>query len=75
MFTNEIDFDKTIITIMDEQGHEEDVIVEIHDDVVIFRQWDEEIQDEICFNMTFEMLKDLKHALDLPEGFYRSKDF
>lgn len=73
MFTNEINFDETVTTIMDETGEYEDVRVFIGEEVVQIRQFphDENIPADII-TLTPKMFRDLLEAMDQPEGFYRT---
>lgn len=73
MFTNEMNFDESITTIMDETGEYEDVQVFISDDTVQIRQFphDETIPADII-TLTPKMFRDLIEAMNQPEGFYRT---
>ena len=78
MFTSEIEGDKITITVLDVKNSAPDLIVEMTDDGVTFRQYVEsetdylgngvELYDEI--NVTNEQFENLLKALDLPFGTY-----
>ena len=42
MYTVEFDHDEVTITIIDDSGIHEDVIINSFDDIVFIRQWDED---------------------------------
>ena len=70
MFTIEMDWDETALTILDSTGSHEDVQFLIYDDIVYIRQWD---QDGNCFSlieMSPEQFNEMNAAIHLPEGAY-----
>lgn len=73
MFTIEHDFDATVITLVDEGAPnlQEDITVQAFEDCVTVEQYDPR-RDEVM-KVTFSMaqLRDLRAALNLPEGIYR----
>ncbi|MBN8290938.1 hypothetical protein JI664_03075 [Rhodobacter sp. NTK016B] len=73
MFTIEHDFDATVITLIDEGDAplNEDVVIESHDDGVTLTQVDPDTDEVMVINLSMHQLKELRAALDLPEGIYR----
>lgn len=73
MFTIEHQFDATVITLIDE-GDEplhEDVVIEAHDAGVSLTQVDPDTDEVSVVHLSMHQLKELRAALDLPEGIYR----
>ena len=68
IFTNEIDFDESKVTILDDEGFYDDVQIYLYDDIVIIRQWDEEIENFKDIGMSPEMFEELQKALNSPVG-------
>ena len=71
MFTNEIEWDHTVTTVLDESGQYADVELIIDDAGVFIRQFpekDDKPADLIC--MSHKMFKDLVEALNHKDGFY-----
>lgn len=71
MFTIEMDWDETAITILDESGEYEDLQVLIYDDIVYIRQWFEEANRFSVVAITPEMFHALMVSMKLPEGAYK----
>ena len=74
MFTNEIEFDHTVTTLLDEVGNYTDVELVIDDAGVFIRQFPEDDNrpaDLIC--MSHKMFKDMLEALNHTEGFFITK--
>jgi len=71
MFTVEHDFADTIITVLDDTGHLEDLEVMFDEYTVFFRQWDEVTGAFHVIEITTKQFKELQAALSLPEGAYR----
>lgn len=71
MFTTEMDHDEIKIVVLDDSGFHEDVEFVIYDDCVIFRQWNEDIQNYTEMVMSPDMFDDFVAALNHPEGAYR----
>ena len=74
MFTNEIDWDETITTVMDDGGQYEDVQLFIDDNEVFIRQWSEHRQDYDLIVMTHRMFEEFNIALNTTEGMYITKE-
>lgn len=74
MFTNEFKEKSTVTTILDEKSFYEDLIVEISDDKVILKQFNDTLFDDIPDYITIDMnmLKDLIYAMNKPEGFFKA---
>jgi hypothetical protein len=70
MFTIEMDWDETAITVLDQYGNYEDVQFIVFDDIVYIRQWDENWERFNMIAMSPEMFDEFRSALDLPEGSY-----
>jgi hypothetical protein len=71
MITIEHQFDVTTITILDEEGNHDDLIVEFDEHSVLFRQWSDQNEDYDLIEISEEQFRSLIAALDLPEGAYR----
>ncbi|KPQ08505.1 MAG: hypothetical protein HLUCCA12_01460 [Rhodobacteraceae bacterium HLUCCA12] len=73
MFTIEHEFDATVITLVDEGATHlcEDVTIAAFEDCVTLEQYDP--QSDRVMKITFSMtqLRELRAALNLPEGIYR----
>ena len=70
MFTIEMDWDETAITILDPEGKKEDLQVYMYDDVVYIRQWMEEIERFLVIEASPLQFHSLINAMKLPEGAY-----
>jgi hypothetical protein len=70
MFTIEMDWDETAITILDKAGNYEDVQFIIFDDIVYIRQWDDDFNRFNVIAMSPDMFDDFRTALNLPSGIY-----
>jgi hypothetical protein len=70
MFTNEIEFDETITTILDDGGQYEDVQFFIDDNEVYIRQWNETRGQCELIAMSHKMFEEFLQALKKPEGSY-----
>lgn len=73
MFTNEFEFDTTIITVLDDSGREEDVVVEMADEHVDIRQFNPNLEKYDLITLTPKMMAELIEAFRHPEGFYHTK--
>ena len=73
MFTNEIDHDESVITILDDGGFYDDVQVYLYEDIVIIRQWDEDSESFKEVGMSPEMFEQFQIALNSPVGAFRIK--
>ena len=70
MFTNEFEFDETIITVLDDSGRYEDVQVYLDENEVYIRQWNERTQNYDLAVMTPMMFNEIIEAMKQPEGSY-----
>lgn len=70
MFTNEFNFDEICITVLDDSGQHEDLIVNVFDDVVYIRQDDEFLGEQILA-ISPEQWEDLIQAIHSKEGAFR----
>lgn len=73
MFTNEFEFDETIITVLDDRGLYEDVQVYFDENEVYIRQWNERKQIYDLIVMSPKMFFEIMEAMKLPEGAYITK--
>ncbi|SMX33677.1 hypothetical protein [Octadecabacter ascidiaceicola] len=73
MFTIEHEFDATVVTLVDdgEAPLREDVVISAFADCVTLTQIDPRTDMPVVVTLSMEQLRDLSHALDLPEGAYR----
>ncbi len=73
MFTIEHEFDATVVTLVDEGPSplKEDIVINAFSDCVTVEQYD--ARTDRVEKVTFSMgqLRDLRAALNLPEGIYR----
>ena len=72
MFSNEYEFDLTIITVMDDEGQYEDVMIEMADDLVDIRQFNEELGRYDLITMSPKMLAELLESFKHPEGLFHT---
>ena len=72
MFTNEIDWDETVTTVMDETGREEDVVLFVGDTGVYIHQWNEKNNNYDLISMNHKMFTELIQAVKHEEGFFRT---
>jgi len=70
MFTIEIDWDETAITLLDPEGKEEDLEVIMYDDIIYMRQWDEDINRFRMLTASPKQFIQLMEAFKLPAGSY-----
>lgn len=75
MFTTEFEHDEVLITLLDDTGTWNDILVYMYDDLVYIKQWDDDIENYKEIAMAPEMFAELMQAMKLPEGSYimRSK--
>jgi hypothetical protein len=73
MFTIEHEFDATVITLVDEgSAHlQPDITIEAYEDCVVIEQIDPRSDKPLRITLSMTQLRDLKAALNLPEGSYR----
>lgn len=76
MFTVEMDHDETTITILDNEGNWDDVELIMYDDVIYFRQYDEQEGFMQMIAMSPQMFHEMLESMNRPEGSYvtRHKD-
>ena len=70
MFTIEMDWEETSITILDPQANHEDLQVIMYDDIVYIRQWDNSIEGHNYIVVSPDMMLALQAAFKLPVGAY-----
>jgi hypothetical protein len=71
IFTNEIDWEESITTIMDETGNIEDFQVFIDDTGVYLRQFSENLQRYDIITLSHDMFRDFNAALEEGEGMFQ----
>lgn len=71
MYSVEMDHDEIKIVIMDEHGFNEDLVFNIFDDIVFLRQYNEELDTDMCLSFSPEMWEDLMAAIHSPEGLFK----
>lgn len=74
MFTIEMDWDETAITVLDSTGKFEDLQVIIYEDIAYIRQWDEDIGRHHLIAISPEQLLELSKSFKLPVGTYMMSD-
>lgn len=75
MFTIEHEAEGTIITLLDTTAENEDLLVLMYDvDKVALAQWDDDHQDYTYISITYDTLRDVVAAMDLPEGMYQREE-
>ena len=73
MWTNEIEWDITTITVMDDEAGEEDVVIEMSDKHVDIRQFNNTLQKYDLITLTPKMMLELIEAFQHPEGMFMSE--
>lgn len=73
MFQNEICWDETITTLLDDDGIHPDVQLIIDDNEVFIRQWSENYQRYDLVIMSHNMFFELQQALNHTEGLFRTE--
>ena len=68
MFTNEIEWEETITTVMDDTAKHEDVQLFIDDNGVFIRQYNERMKAYDLIELTHKMFHELVEALKHKEG-------
>jgi hypothetical protein len=70
VFTNEFDFEETIITVLDDNGVHEDIQIYLDENEVYIRQWNERKQIYDLVVMSPKMMFEIMEAMKRPEGAY-----
>ena len=70
MFTNEIEWEETITTVLDDSGRHEDVQLFIDDHGVFIRQWNEKAKSFDLIELSHKMYHELIEAMRHKEGAY-----
>ena len=75
MVTIEHDFDATVVTLVDDGPAplQEDVTINLFEECVTVEQYDERRDEVVKIIFSLAQIRDLRAALDLPEGIYRAK--
>ena len=73
MFTIEHDYDATVVTLVDEGKAPllEDVIINAFDECITLNQVDPRTDQIVQITLSMSQLRDLRAALNLPEGVYK----
>lgn len=71
MYTVEFDFDKTVITIIDDTGIHGDLDVHVLDNIVYIKQYSTALERENYISISPEQWEELITAIDSPEGAFR----
>ena len=70
MFTIETEFEYTKVTVMDDSGEREDLIVRFGEEGIAFSQWHEPTQQHQTMWITEGQLNELIASLDQRDGTY-----
>ena len=70
MYTVEYEHDTFEIVVLDDQGREDDLRVEIESDAVFISQFNSIINEEMSIRITPEQCDEMLEALQSPEGSY-----
>lgn len=70
MFTIEMEWDETAITLLDPDGKQEDLQIFMYEDIIYLRQWDEDINRFRLITCSPKQFMQLMAAFKLPEGSY-----
>ena len=73
MWTNEFEFDYTVVTVMDDDGKEQDVTVELSTDYVDIRQFNETLGSYDLITLSPKMMLEMLEAFQYPEGMFKSE--
>ena len=73
LYSVEMDHDDIEITIMDDHAFNEDVKVDVFDDIVFIRQWDDNKDCHDIVSMSQRMWEELILAIHSPEGFFQMR--
>jgi|TARA_R110002167_G_scaffold32489_3_gene105378 hypothetical protein len=71
MYSIEMDHDEIVITVMDDSGNYEDLIINSFDDIVYIRQWEENKVTPQAIAISPAMWEELISAMDSPSGFFK----
>jgi len=72
MFSVEFEHDEITITIMDDSGGYDDLIINSFDDIIYIRQFEDDNPRPQSIAMTPKMWEELITAIDSPEGFFKT---
>ena len=70
MYTVEYEHDTFEIVVLDDQGREDDLRVEIESDAVFISQFNSVLNEEMSIRITPEQWDEMLEALQSPEGSY-----
>ena len=76
MFTIEHDFDATVVTLIDDGSAplQDDISISAFASVIIVEQYDPKTCKTNKISLSMAQLRDLRAALNLPEGSYKFTD-
>ena len=72
MFTVETEFDRTVVTVMDETGKREDLIVVLSEQGIFLKQYDEDDCRHLTLCLTEKQISDMYLALNSTDGTFIS---
>ena len=73
MWTSEFEFDSTVTTVMDDEGNEEDVVLEMSAEHIDIRQYNETLGKYDLITMSPKMLYELMEAFKHPDGMFTAE--
>ena len=73
MWTTEFEGDYTMVTLMDDTGKEEDVVLELSVDHADIRQYNPSMEKYDLITMTPRMLYELIESFSRPEGMFQTE--
>ena len=73
MFTVETEFDRTVVTVMDETGKQEDLIIVLTEQGIFLKQFDEHDHRELTLHVTEKQISDMFLALNSTDGTFISE--
>jgi hypothetical protein len=72
MFSVEFDYDEITITIMDDTGGYDDLIINSFDDIIYMRQFEGDSKVPHSIALSPQMWEELITAVNSPEGFFKT---
>ena len=72
MWTSEFETDHTVVTILDDDGKNEDVTIHLYADFVDLTQWNETLQRYDLISISTKQFYEIFESLKHPEGMFQS---
>ena len=72
-WTTDHEFDMTVVTVMDDTGTQEDVMVELGEDYVDIKQYNETFEAYDLIQLTPQMMLEILESFKYPEGIFTSE--